>query len=61
MEKGGLIYDTEFTVSPVSNQEALLNFCESLGANSDCWIKDLDDFVLFEKQTALPIEENAFE
>ena len=29
-------------------------------ASSDCWIKDLDDFVQFEIQTAMPIEENAF-
>jgi len=50
---GILEWDENFTVSPVPNQVALLEFCDYLTQEStlvresqvDCWIKNLDQYV----------------
>ena len=51
---GELIWDDTLTVTPVENQQALLQLCEDLrrtdndlvkGSYVNCWISDLDQFI----------------
>lgn len=49
---GKLVWDDSFTMTPVPNQQSILDLCASLKTNTDlvkepndmeCWIEDMND------------------
>ena len=51
-DMGKLVWDADFTVTPVANQQAIMDLCNALKANTElvkdpfgikCWILDMDD------------------
>ena len=56
IESGQVVFDSNFTISSVENQEALLAFCNQLQDSLDdnkedthdkvnCWLRDFDEFL----------------
>ena len=59
LESGQIVWDPDFSLSSVENQEAMLAFCDQLDDNLDdnkedannkvsCWLRDFDDFLQYD-------------